>query len=447
MRGILRLGGIAAAIGLMVSTAACSGDGSLPDPTPTTAASGPTKPADALPEAWSAPTPDRIASVGTITSDPGVVLAALTDQTVVAYTADSGKEAWRLQLPVGAKRCGFPDADAATAAGLAVVVFSPVEGTACTSAGVVDTRTGALLWHQDFRDQMAYARNVRASLGPTVLTVELPCGDLRRFDATSQKVLPTFLTPDRACAHSVAHNGRYVAVINSPDDGSPEIAPGWIAPGGKRMAEFALYDAETGGKLWGRPVEDRDGLEVFDVVSSEPLALDMEIELKRTIRMFDAQGNEVRLPGDEHRLSRDTASVGQNAGGVWLENFAPRAPLNYNVRAVDLKTGDEVYEWQLDPSKGPDHIVGVSDGRIVTSQIKPFKMTYDKPSYAEARIVAYDTRTGTRTELGQVDLTRRPEKPGESYLNHQILAVDDNYVYLTRYTDTSTEFVALRLPG
>ncbi|UGQ14528.1 PQQ-like beta-propeller repeat protein [Yinghuangia sp. ASG 101] len=416
-RSVIR--GIAVALA-MLAGACTDGGGSDSGPTPSASASLRTKPADALPEVWATPASAEIDWHSGLRVDSGLVMTKYGTDSVIAYAADSGKEAWRLRLPDGGHPCTPPSP--ANEAGLAAVVFG---AAACNRAGVVDIRSGTLLWHTDSRETPE--RDIRASIGPTVLTVQLKCGDLRRFDARTGDVLPTFLTPDRACAHSAGHNGRHVAVINDPDDGTP-------------TAEFALYDAETGAKLWERPMKRR-GLRIYAVVSSEPLVVDMEVDSVRMLRVFDSHGNEVRTLGDKLRWSMPPPFDEQLVDGVWVRDLRRMPVPSSGLAAYDLAASRDLLGVPPGAAQEDEVVIGISKGRLVTVRVVK-DPTADRFPEAAMWVITHDLRTGERKDVGQVD---NSSFEGGSVL--KVAYVHGDLLFVTASVRSEHHFVALRLPG
>ncbi|UGQ14527.1 PQQ-like beta-propeller repeat protein [Yinghuangia sp. ASG 101] len=401
------------------------------------------EPADALSVIWSTPPSDEIGATDQLRVDSGLVMARYGADGIIAYAADSGKEAWRLLLPDGGKPCAPPSP--ANEAGLAAVVFGK-PGTDghnwCSRVGVVDVRAGTLLWHTDFSGEMRYKTDIRASIGRSVLTVQLQCGDLRRFDARTSQALPTFLTPDRACAHSAGHNGRHVAVVNAPDDGTPEVAPGWKPIGPDATAEFALYDSETGAKLWGHPM-NRRGLKVFAVVSSDPLVVDMEIESVRKFRVFDDQGHEVRTLGGEMTPSVPPPFNEQVVDGVWVQDVQLRSSPAAGLPAYDLATGRDLPGLPAGAAQGNERVVGISQGRLVLVRNEVTQDPLTKAVTGVAmRVVAHDLHTGEGKDVGQV-YSGSFEK--ESIF--QVVYARGDLLFVWASADSHGQLVTLRIPG
>lgn len=279
--------GTVAAVALMLGLAACTGDGRTATggreddsegarTQPQGPASSPQEP-PLLEQKWSFPATGEVTDQLRVGDD--LVIAQQRSLTVAAL--DDGRVAHRIRLPRGQRLCEVSET---STDGLVAIAFGSAarartaqnDAELCQRVGVVDTRTGKLRWH---RSVPGYSdSDAEVAIGDRVVTTKGDCGEVRRFDARSGEDLSVVIPEDDGCDNTAGLTGQWVVGVVGTDTSAG-------------AGHLEMYDADTGRRLWRRPVW-AEGAELESVVTAEPLVLDIRGNGQRLMHRYDARTGE-----------------------------------------------------------------------------------------------------------------------------------------------------------
>lgn len=363
----------------------------------TAACTGGSDDGDEKPERGAAPAPKTLKPLWTVAqeSSMGSGVVWVRDGIVAVYSEggsaglrgydqDSGKKRWEVEPPKGTTGiCGVsrsPNAD-----GVAGVLFSTgATRTDCDRAAAVDASDGTVRWTEDLGTQADSGGTPTVSVSEETLVASGSCDEVRRFRISDGKRLPTLVPRDRACAHDSVHDGRGIAVLDDPDSSSaPEGSP--------RRSEFALYDPDSGKKLWHRPVAPV-GSAMHRIIAHDPLTLETTEKGHRFVRTYDDKGGVRHLIGKELDMKESPGSP-VTGDGVLVTSYAndPRA------HAYDLRTGKELWQRDLDRAT----LLGVSGDRALAT----YTVLPQGKRQHETWLLSFGLRDGKRQVLGRMKRT------------------------------------------
>lgn len=316
----------------LLGSACTSGDDGKSDKPATKAAKPP-----ALKQLWKAGFPAERPGTG------GVDVTWHHERTVVikrggellGYSADNGKRRWKVAPPPGTDGiCAL--STNVNDKGVGAVLFQ--RDKRCDLLAPVDVRVGTLQWRRplkvDPNDQLDRSDQRGLSVSDKTVTLDLLCGELRRYDIKRGKELPSPLKRDRRCAHEVEHDGSVIAALNDPMDADTPDGrdTGWIPPPAGKAA-FQLYDANSGRQLWSRPVE-RLGSEMQELITTRPPTLQTKERGHVNVRTYDDEGKPMADIGKTGELNVE--AVGD---GLLIGSYANKSKLH----AFDLNSGKELW--------------------------------------------------------------------------------------------------------
>ena len=395
--------------------AACSGGGdgeedAGPKPEPTPAA---------LEPAWTATAPENQTGEGDlyVTRDDRVLY--VRPESVAAYDGGSGDREWQRRVP---NACTISEPN--DAGDIAVTL-----GKKCRDVAVVDGRTGKQRWRTHIPPVSSRydSGDVIARIGDRSVTVIQFCSQVTRLSLRDGKRLGILAPHDRACANEADSDGQLIALWHDPetDDTPDDHGTGWI-PSWEGKAAFELYDADTGKRLWRRPVDrEAGGLETGAVVNSDPVILALTDEHHATMRKYrrtsPKPGRYVgrQLPSTDDAFQRlgvaDNVMVGMYTGSSRANGDGQR------VFAFDLESGRELWSRSYPNAVGAA-VAGVDENGVVVTHGEADSDDEGEITY-KTWVARWDLRTGEDAGLvGRIDET------GESY-GSSVWEVKDGVLY------------------
>ena len=340
-------------LALLGSACTSGGEGKSDKPAAKT-----TKP-PALKQLWKADFPSGhpgTGSVGVTWHHEKTVVIKERDE-LLGYSADDGKRLWKVAPPPGSDGICALSTDV-NDKGVGAVLFR--RGNLCDLLAPLDVRVGTLQWQRplkvDPKEQPERADHRGLSVSDKAVTLDLVCGDLRRYDIKRGKELSSPLKRDRRCAHEVEHDGSVIAALNDPVDAdTPEDRGTGFIPPQDGKAAFQLYDANSGKQLWNRPVE-RLGSDMQKLITTRPLTLQTEERGRVNVRSYDDKGKPKAVIGKTGDL--DVEAVGD---GLLIGSYANKSKLH----AFDLNSGKEL--WTRPKSEFTPQ--GVQRGGLLTTRL------------------------------------------------------------------------------
>jgi hypothetical protein len=376
------------------------------------------------------------------------VVVLVTRAGAWGFDPESGDQLWRLEHPDGGNLAPCAASDDVNDQGIGAVIFEPEEGGGCTGVAAVDTGSGEVTWSEEVPvpqvNPLDFADGVRVAVGERVITVNPNTwtSTPRRFAVADGEELPGFEVPfdlDRCEGEESAwHATAEHAVLGIT----------CARPGDEPQGRLALFDTETGERLWTRS-EEPWFAELPWILADEPLAL---MSLDR-VNLYEADGDpRVEIPLDyvdpNAGLSTDEVAASYQMADWYLVDsvlitLSTNGDGQDRVRGIDVRTGQQLWQRELPEDRalaGLWHLLGDAD---------------------EERMVFYAAETGNGDSHHHVawldradgDLTVEGLLPYDS--NAEALsfppaaAWDDQTLYVTE--EESTEGVRLhavrRAPG
>lgn len=439
---------LAAILTLAVLAAGCSG-GDDPDPKGAANAessSGGGATSSDLDEAWQVSHDwydDKAADGG-----PWVLVWQTDDMLVFGDRRDAelgrligveratGKEQWRLQLPDAT--CGV--SSRVNADGVAGLLIRKIEGEdrgGCVIAAALDVRSGKLLWKKPIPPSpTGWTENMDVTVSDKTLSAAGYCGAIR-YRIADGRPLPIVGDPNAyTCRLEKSDLPDKDVVV----DGSLVVSlshNSWTCDGTNTLE---AYDADSGRRLWRRPVKGCAGVTADSargvgllgdgIVSAEPLVLDMRVRDVRGFRAVDGSGRLplIGQPTEQDLVGRDDRPT--DVLGVVDETLI--ASTKDGLSAYDLKTEEGMPASDLlwaRPLTATEGVLGATTNGV---------LTLEETGQGEAFqqwLTTSGVRDGTRAErLGTV-----PEADGTRpahYLSGDLLI-----------TVTDTALRALRIPA
>ncbi|QCW51913.2 PQQ-like beta-propeller repeat protein [Nocardioides dongxiaopingii] len=355
----------------------------------------------ALEEAWSVGGRDPRQVV---VADDLVVLAS--DAAVVTVRSDTGEEVSRWTPPRGRTVCQVSDTVGAD--GVVGVLVQQRGWRTCAGAVALDVRTGTVRWQRVLgstdpdlapgeRDRYHSVDGI-AVTDRTVLVTTF-CSEVRRFALDDGRVLDSLVPRDTACRNESAILGDRVAVLDyelGPDDTVDETGTGWI-PAESGAGAIALYDADSGRRLWSHLVRDHRYAEVHDVVAVDPVVLTTTIQGRPATRLWSEDGEPGAHVGKTppSSLFREPSLEVLGRSGDLLVGRYPESADSSVLHAYDLATGAE--RWTLAPPVPPG-------GFVTGAAVDGDRLLVSAPVGAATDVLAYDLdEPGEPQLLGRLD--------------------------------------------
>lgn len=321
----------------------------------------------------------------------GDALVVSYEDTLQVLGLADGKVRHDVALPDGLRVCRL--SETSTADGLAAVGLGRGEG--CREVAVLDTASGRLLWHHRVPGLAEGTYTSQVAIGDRVVTTQAFCGEVRRYDARTGRQLSVIFPRDRVCGHSADLTGQWVVGISDPESPGTPAGEGIIPPY-DGVAHLEMYDADTGKRLWRRPV-DRSGAELESVVSTEPLVLDTNLEGERLMHRYDSRTGERGV-----LVGRPLGSSGQYDDFTVVSQESDRLVGHPGAGgptyAYDLRTGQQTDVLQFEGSSSP---VGAPGGLLTGKALATTAGRPDGPTVLVNRVDP--ARPGRPETLGWID--------------------------------------------
>jgi outer membrane protein assembly factor BamB len=203
----------------------------------------------------------------------GSVVTRISPGSVTGYDAADGGVRWDLEEPegtVGACAAG----EHTNSEGIGAVFFTTTHDShlRCTVLGIIDTRTGELLWRQDIDADGNGASSLEVSVTVSERTVTVSrstawdAEGFHRFDLATGEELPD-LAPASECPYerlgvTGAHTDARIVLTT--------VCGTALDQNAEPYQELSVYDMDTGEVVWTRAVEEPDAV-VQGILSADPL--------------------------------------------------------------------------------------------------------------------------------------------------------------------------------
>lgn len=292
---------------------------------------------------------------------------------LVAVERATGKEQWRLQLPETA--CGL--SRQVNADGVAGLLIRKIEGDnrgGCLIAAALDVSSGKLLWTKPVPPSpTGWAENMDVTVSEKTLSAAGLCGAFR-YRLDNGRPLPIVGDADGYTCHliksdlpvkDVVVDGKLVVILSHNS---------WTCD---RTTTLEAYDADSGRRLWNRPVKECTdvaegsarsvGIMDGGVVSVEPLVLDMRL---RDVRGFRAVGGATGLPLVGQPTEQDLAGrTDQRADVIGVVDETLLVSTRDGLSAYDLKAEDGLPASDLlwaRPLTATELVLGATTNGVLT---------------------------------------------------------------------------------